>query len=351
VPPTITLPRVRRRVTWVSGYVAVTLAAIAVLQTTDRHWLLVWLVGLVWLLGWRNEQRVLRALFDWLPLLVILTAYDLVRANADSLIARAHLEPMIAFDEFVGGGTAPTVRMQVAWFDAQHPHWYDYASLLVYVSHFFTAISLGAVVYFTARARFPRYAFTFLACSLAGFATYVIFPAIPPWLASDRGALPPTIRAPDVLWGHLGFDFLAKVFSGDPKYSVPVGAVPSEHAAYPLLFLLLFWGVTSPRWRVVLVGYVLAMAFVLVYFAEHYVFDIVVGWAYAVIAFVVVGRILAARHARALVASEPFGIGRAGVVPRPVEPEEHRRPIEVPRVDGTDTAGHWIGAEVEEVRE
>jgi hypothetical protein len=282
----------------VGGYVGISLVAAAGFGRPDRPVLLVWLLGLIWLLGWRNEQPVLRTLFDWLPLLVILAAYDLVRANAASLIPRAHLEPMIRFDELIGRGTAPTVRLQDALLDVEDPHWYDYVCLLVYASHFFAAIVVGAIVYFRARTRFVRYAYTFLVCSLAGFTTYVIYPAIPPWLASKRGALPPTVRAPDVLWSHIGIDFLAKVFSGNPKYSNPVGALPSEHAAYPLLFLLVFWAAASPRWRVVLVGYVAAMAFVLVYFAEHYVFDELVGWVYAGVAFVVVGRILGARANR-----------------------------------------------------
>jgi membrane-associated phospholipid phosphatase len=205
---------------------------------------------------------------------------------------------MIWFDELIGGGTAPTVRLQDAWFRPARPNWYDYVCLAVYASHFVAAILVGAIVYFRAPARFVRYAWTFLVCSLAGFATYVVYPAIPPWMASERGALAPTIRAPDVLWDHIGLDFLAKVFSGDPKYSNPVGALPSLHAAYPMLFLLLFWGVASLRWRIVLVAYTLAMAFVLVYFAEHYVFDVVIGWAYAVVAYVGVGAVLDRRAGR-----------------------------------------------------
>ena len=258
----------------------------------DRPWLLVWLLGLVVVLGWRNEQPVLRTLFDWLPLLVILAVYDLVRSHAESLIQRAHLEPMIWFDELIGFGTAPTVRLQDALFDAQHLHWYDYALLLVYSTHFLAAITVGACVYFVARSRFARYAFTFLLCSLAGFATYVIYPAIPPWMASEQGALPHVYRSVDIIWRHIGLDFLARVFSGNPRYSNPVGALPSLHAAYPLLFLLLFWGVASTPWRVVLVSYVAAMAFALVYLGEHYVFDILAGYVYAVVAFWIVGRIL-----------------------------------------------------------
>ena len=42
----------------------------------------------------------------------------------------------------------------------------------------------------------------------------------------------------------------------------------------------------------VLVAYAVAMSFVLVYIAEHYVFDILAGYVYAVAAFWVVGRIL-----------------------------------------------------------
>jgi hypothetical protein len=170
-------------------------------------------------------------------------------------------------------------------------------SLVIYSTHFVAAITIGLCVYFIARGRFAQYAFTFLVCSLAGFATYEIYPAVPPWMASEQGALAHTYRAVDVIWSHVGIDFLAKVFSGNPKYSNPVGALPSEHAAYPLLFLLLFWGVASSRWRAALVAYVAAMAFVLVYFAEHYVFDLLAGYVYAVAAFLVVGRILERRTA------------------------------------------------------
>lgn len=289
----------RRRVAWVVGYVGVSGVVALAVGEVGRPAVLVWALGLVWLLGWRNDQPVLRALFDWLPLLVILAAYDLIRASAGWLVPRAHLEPMIWFDELLGGGTIPTVRLQDAWFHPDDPRWYDYVCLAVYASHFVAAITVGAIVYFRAAARFTQYAYTFLVCSLAGFATYVLYPAIPPWMASEQGALPPTVRAPDVLWDHLGIDFLAKVFSGDPKYSNPVGALPSLHAAYPLMFLLLFWAVAPRVGRVVLVAYTLAMAFVLVYFAEHYVFDVLVGWAYAAAAFAVVGATLAQRARRA----------------------------------------------------
>jgi len=67
--------------------------------------------------------------------------------------------------------------------------------------------------------------------------------------------------------------------------------MPSLHAAYPMLLLLFFWKRARPAVRAVLVSYVLAMAFTLVYTGEHFVLDEVVGWSYAIITFVVGGRL------------------------------------------------------------
>ena len=47
-----------------------------------------------------------------------------------------------------------------------------------------------------------------------------------------------------------------------------------------------------------LVLYTLVMAFALVYLAEHYVTDILVGWIYAALTFIVVIRIVDRREAR-----------------------------------------------------
>jgi hypothetical protein len=66
-----------------------------------------------------------------------------------------------------------------------------------------------------------------------------------------------------------------------------VAAMPSLHAAYPAMLLLFFWG-DGRWWRVGLVVYTLAMGFTLVYGGEHFVTDVLVGWAYAVIAFTLV---------------------------------------------------------------
>ena len=48
-----------------------------------------------------------------------------------------------------------------------------------------------------------------------------------------------------------------------------------------MLILLFFWPGGSPRVRGLCLAYALAMSLTLVYTAEHYVADVIAGWAYA----------------------------------------------------------------------
>jgi membrane-associated phospholipid phosphatase len=288
----------RHRIAATCGYLVVVAVVLLGTDRLDRPTVLVCVLGGALVVGWRNPHPWARFVMDWMPLFVILVTYDFIRALADSLIPRAHLEPQRTIDRWIGGGVAPTVRLQQEYFHPNHLHWYDYTLFAVYLTHFVAAITAGIALYIVNRERFRRFAKIFLAFSLAGYATYVIYPAIPPWLASREGALGPTARAVHTIWDHLGLEFMERVFSGNPRYSNPVGALPSEHAAYPLLFLLLFWGLASRPWRYALVAYTLVMAFALVYLGEHYVTDVILGWIYAALAFVVVGRILDRREAR-----------------------------------------------------
>jgi membrane-associated phospholipid phosphatase len=84
------------------------------------------------------------------------------------------------------------------------------------------------------------------------------------------------------------------------------------HAAISLFVACFFW--RGARWwlRVILVAYVLGMAFMLVYSGEHYFFDVVLGWSYTVV--VVSGFALWRRHRRA---RPPDATADADVATRP----------------------------------
>ena len=297
--------RTRRQVRWVAPvlYVA-TLSAFmwrdGVPVARDR--LLLWIVlGLLAVSitnvgGWARGVVV-----DWLPFALVLWAYDLLRGAADGLLFSAYVRPQIEADRLLGGGAVPTVWLQDRlWDGASQLHWYDYAAWLVYMSYFVATYLVAGAALVLRAPRFRRYVATVSLLAAMGFATYALFPAAPPWLASREGELDWTTRS---IGPHLGRDpvrllLFEGLFERGAEYANPVAAVPSLHAAYTLLITLFLWR-SAPAWaRPLLAAYPLAMAFALVYTAEHYLVDILLGWAYAVFALWLVNTIADRRAAR-----------------------------------------------------
>jgi membrane-associated phospholipid phosphatase len=263
----------------------------------DRPLVVFWLVVLLGLITWRNEHPAAQVVWDWLPILVIAGGYDLVRSQAADLVPRATTEPQLRFDEIVFGGTAPTVLLQDAVVERGRVQWWDYPAWLMYLSHFVFTLAVALWCYVKHRDWFHRLALLIMTVSICGFITYFIVPAIPPWLASRNGDLEPTTRIVHDVWAHLGIDGAAKVFAGDARLANPVAALPSLHAAWPFMVLLFLWNKVG-RWRWLIVAYNAVMVLVLVYGAEHYVSDILLGWVYATVVYVVLTKILDRHDAR-----------------------------------------------------
>lgn len=230
--------------------------------------------------------------FEWLPFALILSAYDLLRSHADTLLFSAHIRPQLRAEEILFFGTVPTVWLQERlWHGSANLHWYDYGASVVYLSYFVATYLVAGFLWFFARGLFRRYVAMVLLLAMMGFATYTLFPAAPPWLASEYGHLEPTTRSIAVVWSEIPIASVNTFFEKGSQYANPVAAIPSLHAAYTLLITLFLWRL-APRWgRLLLAAYPWAMAFALVYTAEHYVVDVLLGSVYALIAFLMVSRL------------------------------------------------------------
>lgn len=281
---------------WLAGLVAFTLADHVPLSNGT---VIPWTVGGLLAFSIANPKRWLRGvIFDWLPFVSILFAYDALRGIADGLLLPAHVRPQLEVDQDLFGGTAPTVWLQHHLFHgAHHLRWYDYGAWGVYLTHFFATLALAAILWLVAHEHFRRWAAMVCLLAFMGFATYVLFPAAPPWLASEGGHLPATHRIVKDVFHQM--PVFGSVFDGGTKMANDVAAMPSLHAAYAMLLALFLWPLVSRRWRPLLALYPLAMAFALVYTAEHYVADVLAGWAYAIVAYTVVDWALARRAATA----------------------------------------------------
>jgi hypothetical protein len=286
--------RVRRVLRW--GAPSLYVAALSVFLWRDgvpaaRDRLLLWIVLGLLALSTANLGGWLRGVvLEWLPFALVLWAYDLLRGHADGLLFSAHFRPQLEADRVLFAGEVPTVWLQDGlWYGPSQLRWYDYATWLVYMSYFVATYLVAGVLWFVSRARFRRYVGTVTLLAAMGFATFALFPAAPPWLASSERELASTTRSIGHISGEM--PFLSVSFEGlferGAEYSNQVAAVPSLHAAYTVLIALVLWP-WARRARPLLAAYPLAMAFALVYTAEHYVVDILLGWAYAVAAWWVV---------------------------------------------------------------
>jgi membrane-associated phospholipid phosphatase len=253
---------------------------------------------------------------DWLPFLAVLLAYDSLRGTAKGFMG-VHYLPQLRVDEWMFGGSTPTVWLQHHLWHL-HVHWYDVAVWFVYLTHFFATPLLAAVLWKIDRERFRRFAVLVVALSLAGVATYALYPAAPPWMASRDGFAPHVTRIVPHVWQGLGLHSAGSVVENGYSYANDVAAVPSLHAAFSLLIAIWLWPRRRKWLRPLVAFYPLAMGFSLVYAGEHYFSDILLGWTYTVVVLLAVravARRLQARRARVAVAREPL--------PEPVFASEH----------------------------
>jgi membrane-associated phospholipid phosphatase len=276
-----------------AAYLALLLASVArdgVPMARDR--LLMWIVFGLLAFSLTNVRGWARGVvLEWLPFALILWAYDLLRGQADGLLFATHFRPQLEADALLFAGTVPTVWLQEhLWHGSWDLRWYDYAAWGVYASYFLATYVVAGLLWRFARTRFRRYVGAVSLLALMGFGTYALFPAAPPWLASREGELDWTTRTIGLVSREVPITSFETLFERGSEYANPVAAVPSLHAAYTLLITLFLWSVAR-RARPLLAAYPVAMAFALVYTAEHYVVDILLGWLYALVAVWAVHRV------------------------------------------------------------
>jgi inositol phosphorylceramide synthase catalytic subunit len=141
-----------------------------------------------------------------------------------------------------------------------------------------------------------RFMWGFLLVNVAGFITYHLAPAAPPWYFHAHGCVvdlaTPASEGPALarVDAVLGVPYFRGMYG---KASSVFGALPSLHCAYPLLLVLEGWRAFGVKLKVLALAYYFAMLFSAVYLDHHWVLDAILGSVYAVaIALVVrvVGR-------------------------------------------------------------
>lgn len=243
-------------------------------------------------------------LIRFAPVVVLLLVYDSFRGIADDLNSNVHFFEMIEADRAMFGGALPTDILQQWWWHGQ-VQWYDFYFYLLYTLHFVMPLFLALAIWKLRDELYLPYAIGFVGLSFAAFVTYVVFPAAPPWMASDMGLIEPIHRISSDIWYAMGVTNFSEVYAHlSPN---PVAAVPSLHAAYPLLFTLFLarlFGWRKVWWAMI---YPVSVWIGIVYLGEHYVVDAILGALYAIVAYYAALWIVAAARQRPFMASYQRG--------------------------------------------
>ncbi len=238
--------------------------------------------ALVLLLGSLVIKKTRAFLLDWVPFLLLLISYDFLRGLAPMLSQNVNYYPLVNADLFLFH-QLPSQSLQQAFFNPQQIRWYDYLATVFDFLHFALPLGFGYLVWIKDRKFFRQFVAGILILSYAAWATFVLFPAAPPWLASEKGYISGVTKV---------MSYTMDIFPD--RASLPTiyhqlnpnltAAMPSLHAAYPFLILLFafyFFGKKAAPFSI----YVLGVWLSIVYLGEHYVIDIIVGAVYAFWAF------------------------------------------------------------------
>jgi hypothetical protein len=231
---------------------------------------------------WRTHLRFPR---DWWPAFALLVLYLYSRGLSDEIVSMpVHWTMPIRFDEWIGGGTLPTAHLQDALCaspctSSTPPRWYDEVFTTVYFTHFVAGLTIAVILWLRDRAAWVPWMRRYVVINFAALVIYVLYPMAPPWLAAKEGFVDgPLPRLTGRGWDDLGLGGFHVALA---KVGNPVAAMPSLHGGLAMLIAL--YGIVRLRsaWRWLLLVYPLLMAVALVYYAEHYVIDILAGWVLA----------------------------------------------------------------------
>jgi membrane-associated phospholipid phosphatase len=221
----------------------------------------------------RSRKRFVR---DFSPFVVLLLSYEAMRGLADDLNSNVYIDYPIRIDELLFG-EVPSVTLQ-RWFFTGQATALNYISALLHIVHFIVPPLLGAIIWQHRHDQYWRFVVSLIFLSYAGFVTFMLVPTAPPWYATGAGHLEGVQLVHTTLPAMTG---AYRLLSPND-----VAAMPSLHAAYPMLFFLFvvrLWG-----WKASPFGlYTLGVWFSIMYLGHHYFIDVVAGAFYACVAYVV----------------------------------------------------------------
>lgn len=222
---------------------------------------------------------------DWIPFIALILAYEMLRGFADTTGFKVHIGELINLEQNIFG-FIPTVELQKRFFDPNQIAWWDIGAVIVNFLHFPLPLIIAFYLWLKDRKAYWMFIIALLTLSFAGFVTYLLYPAAPPWYASQRAGLIEAYKIIDFVIAQVGWrwDFSYIYNNLNPNQ---VAAMPSLHSAYPWLsFLALRAFNKKLAWFFLPYPFLVWLS--VVYSGEHYVIDVVAGIIFASVVYLII---------------------------------------------------------------
>ena len=228
--------------------------------------------------------------------------YDVVLSDLSANLEQLRLAGQASFSglltpqpTFAFTFAAPPIRLSqllttvpAEWLQAHFWHgtmrWYDSSAAKLLKFHFVVPPLVAFALWLKRRALFFRFAASMIGLSFASAIVFLVSPSAPPWAAAQKGLLGHLVKLPPIN----DVSSLSGSTRLVPVPANPYAAIPSLHAGYAFLVALTVAGLileSRVRMRRTLAGlcflYPAMQSLAVVYTGNHYVVDIVIGFAFA----------------------------------------------------------------------
>lgn len=255
---------------------------------TEHIWLALLIAALFF--ACRSTRRLVVAL---LPFIVFGISYDWMNIVHNYEVNPVDIRGLYELEKQLFGITAAdgTLLTPNEYFALHRTAIMDFFGGVFYLCWVPVPVIFGLWLYFSRKVdAYLHFSLVFLLVNLIGFAGYYIHPAAPPWYVALHG-FDFQLGVPGDVAGLGAFDSMTGlgIFQGLYGRNANVfAAVPSLHSAYTLVaFIYALRSRAGWPWIISLGVITLGIWFTAVYTSHHYIIDVMLGIATALVGFLI----------------------------------------------------------------
>lgn len=235
---------------------------------------------LLWLLCYYAHEKSRRFITGFSIFIIYWIIYDSMRIIPNYEVSHVHIKEPYELEKALFGITANnTLLTPNEYFIIHNNRFFDFLSGMFYINWVPIPLAFGVYLYLKDKYLFTKFSLVFLFVNIAGFIIYYVYPAAPPWYVELYG-FDLQLGVPGNSAGLSRFDEIigVPVFKNlYNKNANVLAAIPSLHAAYPVI--VLYYGIKKRlgwiNWLFVI--FMIGIWFSAVYSNHHYIIDIALG--------------------------------------------------------------------------